>query len=146
MENFQLTVKVRDTDLSQAVRNVERIISDRLRTGVNRLLQTVADTQILAYTPSSNPDRLFYDRTMTLRRASRIEPARGELPFITGRWYADEGVAPYAEEVLGPRSMQAPIHRDRWKSIEEVEEIVARQSDEIIKNTLGEIRAENTGG
>lgn len=139
-EAVQLIIKIRDHDLDKAIASVERIISARLRAGVDRVLQRVADTQILAYTVSSNPDRLRYERTLNLQRASRIEPAKGDLPNISGRWYADEGVAPYAEEVLGPRSMQAPVHVDRWKSIEEVEEIVSQEADAIIAEEIDEIR------
>lgn len=138
--DIQLVVKIRDTDLNKAIVSAERTLSDRLRAGVDRVLQRVADTQILAYTVSGNPDRLRYERTLNLQRASRIEPAKGELPNISGRWCTDEGTAPYADEVLGPRSMQAPIHVDRWKSVEEVEEIVSREADAIIAEEINEIR------
>ncbi len=103
-------------------------------------LKQIEQAQILAYTRNANPPRLAYERTFTLRSASRTQITDAELPSIAGQWWADEGVAHYAEEVLGPRTRQKPIHQDRWKSSEQVaneaQQWTDREGQQFVFNRL----------
>lgn len=104
--------------------------------GVERLLTIAEEAQATSYTASSNPDRLNYERTFTLQSASETEMLSTRLPEISGEWRINEGVASYGRYVLGKRSEQAPIHRDRWKSEEEVEAIVESKQNDVINEEL----------
>ncbi len=124
----------------KSVEAVARAATDRLEAalvrGVERLLTIAEEAQATSYTASGNPDRLAYERTFRLKSASETEMLSTHLPEISGEWRINEGIASYGRYVLGKRSEQAPIHRDRWLSEEDVEAIVESKQDEVINEEM----------
>lgn len=113
----------------------QRRIETGLSGAIDDLLKFIEQGQILAYTGSGNPPLPAgsdYQRTFTLQSASRTERT-GEF---SGRWYVDEGIAPYGQEVLGPQADQAAIHRGRWKTVEDVERETAAAAERIIQEYM----------
>ena len=120
---------------------IEKKIEPGLNEIVDELLVMIAQTQILAYTATAQPARPAgskYVRTFTLRSASRTEHAGRRLPDISGEWSAATSVARYAEYVLGSRADQAPIHRGRWKSEEEVVDAILPKIPGLVRKHFKE--------
>ena len=121
--------------LDEEHRRLER----QLNEAVDDILKFVENAQIKAYTATANPGLppgSRYERTFNLRDASRTRRTGTHLPDISGEWYADEGVARYAGEVLGNRGEQKPIHRGRWKSREQVEQEAQVAAPGIVEEKL----------
>lgn len=119
-------------DIAQQTRRIEA----GLNKSVDELLNLAADTQILAYSATSNPappPASTYTRTFTLQSASETRRTSTKLPKISGVWSANEDIAKAARYVIGKRAQQAKIHRGRWKSIEEVTAIVQKAAPEILE-------------
>lgn len=118
----------------------EKKIALALIEGVKKTLDEIEATQIHKYTSSSNPalpSGSTYNRTFELRQSSRKKVTKITLPTIRGQWRA---VARHAPDVLGSRSEQTPIFQNRWKSTEEVEDIVQSKAERIVQKELENIR------
>lgn len=118
----------------------EKKIALALVESVNKIMDKIEATQILKYTSSSNPalpPGSTYNRTFELRQSSRVKVIKTTLPVIRGQWRA---VARHAPDVLGSRSEQTPIFQNRWKSTEEVEDIVQSKAERIVMKELENIR------
>ena len=102
-------------------------------------MDAIENAQILAYTSSSNPERLRYERTFALRRASRRQQTGDRLPDIGGEWWVDDTEVDYGADVLGKEAEQAGIHRGRWKSIEDVEKEVNDQLPELGRSRFSNV-------
>lgn len=118
----------------------EKKLALALVEAVKKVMDEIAATQILKYTSSSNPalpSGSTYNRTFELRQSSRVKVIKTTLPTIKGQWRA---VARHAPDVLGSRSEQTPIFQNRWKSTEEVEDIVQPKAEKIVQKELENIR------
>ncbi len=117
----------------------ERLIERKLNAGVDDVLVFAGLVQAESYLSTSMPalpPGSEYERTFTLREASKSRRTGEHLPDIGGEWYIDEGIAPYGEDVIGPRAKQKPIHQGRWKSQEDIEAAVKAKAPEIIQEHL----------
>lgn len=124
------------TGLDESIEGEERRIEGLLIDGVEDVLIFTGRVQAESYTASGNPPPppgSTYVRTFETARSSSKRLTRRQLPIIAGEWFADLRIARYAELVIGPRSQQAGIHRGRWKSEEDVEQIVAKEAPGIIQ-------------
>lgn len=135
--NYDIRVETQTLDAAQA--QTERRLESELVAATEEVLEAVENVQIKKYTESDHPPRLKYQRTFTLRDASRTEITRRKLPVIAGEWSVDEGEAPYAEKVIGPRSQQADIHRGRWLAQEEIEREAQAQAEPIVEARLSKL-------
>lgn len=118
----------------------EKKLAPALVEAVKKIMDEIAATQILKYTSSSNPALLpgsTYNRTFELRQSSRVKVIKTTLPVIRGQWRA---VARHAPDVLGSRAEQEPIFQNRWKSKEEVKDIVQPKAEKIVTSELENIR------
>lgn len=118
----------------------EKKLAPALIEAVKKTMDEVAATQILKYTSSSNPalpPGSTYNRTFELRQSSRVKVIKTTLPVIRGQWRA---IARHAPDVLGSRAEQTPIFQNRWKSREEVEDIVTPKAEKIVQKELENIR------
>jgi hypothetical protein len=118
----------------------EKKITQALVEAVKKTLDEIEATQIHKYTSTSNPALpagSTYNRTFVLRQSSRKKITKTTLPTIKGQWRA---IASYAEDVLGSRAQQEPIFQNRWKSTEEVEDIVQPKAEKIVTEELENIR------
>lgn len=106
---------------------------------LNDLLKAIENIQATSYTINSNPTQppaTTYQRTMNLASASKIlinSPDSGE-------WYIDESVASYGPYVIGKVVDQAPIHRGRWKSLEDIKARAEEIAPGIARKRLEQIR------
>ena len=117
----------------------QRRIERDLNAAVGDLLIFAGLVQAESYLSTSMPalpPGSIYERTFTLREASKTRRTGTHLPDISGEWYIDEGIAPYGEDVIGPRAKQKPIHQGRWKSQEDIEAEVKAKAPEIIQENL----------
>ena len=117
----------------------QRRIERGLNGAVDDLLTFAGLVQAESYLSTSMPalpPGSAYERTFTLRDASKTRRTGTHLPDISGEWYIDEGIAPYGEDVIGPRAKQKPIHKGRWKSQEDIESAVKAKAPEIIGEHL----------
>ena len=113
-----------------------------LNEGVDQILVAAELVQVASYLKTSNPPQPAgsdYTRTFTLRRSSKTRRKGRRFPVLSGQWFTDPGIAPYADEVIGPRSEQKPIHRGRWKSLEEIQAKVDELAAAITEEKLNEI-------
>ncbi len=121
----------------------QKEIIRRLVSATDKILDLIEATQIKKYTSAGEPDRPTgskYERTFTLRDSSKKKITSRRLPEVEGLWWSEMHEAPYNKYVIGPRSEQAPVHRDRWKSIEEVVIEVDARASQIIREELNEGR------
>lgn len=135
----EFTYEITEAELQAVILQKERSIEDDLNTAVDKILDLVENSQIKSYTAGGNPARpsgSTYVRTFTLQAASEKERTGRKLPDISGVWRANEGKARYAPYVLGSRAEQAPVHRGRWKALEDVVKEVEERGPEIIKEQL----------
>lgn len=127
-------------DIGTIARKFPQETEKGLRVARDKLLKAIEEIQILKYTTSSNPAALRYRRTFTLRRSSKTKAQGNKLPDVGGVWWADESIAPYAEEVIGPSGSQAGIHRGRWLSLEQIsaeaEQLAPDIYEEALKNEV----------
>ena len=117
----------------------QRRIERGLNGAVDDLLTFAGLVQAEGYLSTSMPalpPGSTYERTFTLREASKARRTGTRLPDISGEWYIDEGIAPYGEGVIGPRAKQKSIHKGRWKSQEDIEAAVKAKAPEIIGEHL----------
>lgn len=117
----------------------QRRIERGLNGAADDLLTLAGLVQAESYLSTSMPalpPGSAYERTFTLREASKTRRTGTHLPDISGEWYIDEGIAPYGEDVIGPKAKQKPIHQGRWKSQEGIEAAVEAKAPEIIKERL----------
>lgn len=138
-----ITIEIPVKQFAKSADLAQKEIQTRLVAGVNAILDLIEATQIHKYTAAGEPDQptgSTYVRTFTLRRSSRKEIKRRRLPIIQGLWSSDLNEAPYNKYVIGPLNEQAPIHRDRWKSIEEVVTEVEEKAPQIVEDKLNESR------
>lgn len=136
MTTVNFDIRVETPSLDAAQKQAEKVLEAELVAGVGEVLTAIEGIQIKKYTESDHPPRLKYQRTFTLRNASRTEVTRRTLPVIEGQWTVDESEAPYAEEVIGPRSQQKAIHRGRWLSQEDIEREGQEQAESIMEARL----------
>lgn len=129
-------IKFDTSQVENVPARLEQLLAPALVEALGGILEAIEQAQILSYTASSNPGKLDYERTFTLRDASRKRTTRTTLPHISGEWYADEGVADYAEYVIGAEEDQAEIHQGRWKSLEDVVAEVEQEAGSIIKEAI----------
>lgn len=137
MVNVVVTYKV--IGATAAVENGVDWLEAGLNETVDELLRLVELAQIHKYTSSNFPalpGGSRYRRTFDLRDASQTERTGDKLPDISGVWSVDEGKARYGKFVLGTRQEQAPIHRGRWKSRDEVEQEIQEKVSEIVEEKL----------
>jgi hypothetical protein len=122
-------------DIAKQTRHIEA----GLNKSVDDLLALAANTQILKYTASANPappPASTYTRTNTLKGASQTRRTSSNLPEISGVWSVDESKAPYAQYVIGSYFLQSRIHRNRWKSKQDITEEVQKAAPGIIKKHI----------
>lgn len=137
-----LEIDIDLTEVDELLRQYPREIEAALNDIIDELIGKVEQTQILKYTADAfpaQPPGSDYERTFTLQRASKKRKTRTALPRIEAEWFVDEVTADYGDVVLGETEDQAPIHRGRWKSLEEVAREVERQAPDVIEVRLGEI-------
>lgn len=111
--------------------------------GTMDILDAVEQEQILSYTANSNPEQpagTLYKRTFRLQRSSKKRMVSASFPNIIGRWISDARTASYTRYVIGRRNQQAPIHRDRWKSLEQVEAAITEKGPQIMEKRTNEIQ------
>lgn len=135
--NFVIRVDLSSVDGS--VKEAESWLSRQTVLLVEDTLDAIENAQILAYTSTSNPNRLRYERTFALRRASRRQQTGDRLPGISGEWWVDDAAVDYGAYVLGKEAEQNPIHRDRWKSIEDVEAEVNGDLPELARGRFSNV-------
>jgi hypothetical protein len=127
------------TEIQEITRKEERRIERALNAAVDDLLKMVGQAQILSYTSTGNPSQppgTRYVRKFTLKGSNETERTSRNLPEISGVWRANEGKAKHAKYVLGPQTEQAPIHRGRWKSLEQVGNEVQEKAPGVIEEKL----------
>lgn len=139
MTDLNYDIRVETASLDAAQQQVKQQLEAGLVAGVEDILLAIENVQIKRYTESDHPPRLKYQRTFRLRNASRTEITRRTLPVISGQWTVDESEAPYAEQVIGPRSQQAAIHRGRWLSQEDIEAEGQAQAEPVMEARLGSL-------
>jgi len=135
---IDMAVDINAVDVS--LKEVEKQIGIQMDKAMSALLDKTEDIQILAYSGDANPTKpagSSYIRTFELQESSRTEIVNRTKRTIQGRWYTD---LPSAKLVLGTVGEQANIHRGRWKSTEEVEEILTRAAPAIIKGVVNDLR------
>lgn len=136
-----LTVTI-ETDplvIGNLVRKFPQETEHALQIARDKLLDAIELIQIHKYLSDSFPplpSGSNYRRTFTLRRSSKTRRAGDKLPDIGGVWWADESIAPYAEEVIGPTSRQRRIHRGRWLSLEEISAEAEQIAGPLVEETL----------
>ena len=132
-------INVNQLDINNAAREEELRIERNLNNAVDLILDEIEAAQIGSYGANSNPTKppgSTYIRTFDLQHASKKQRTRRILPEISGEWSVDETKVRYGDYVLGTRSQQARIHRDRWKSRNEVEAEVKEKAPGIIQEEL----------
>lgn len=137
---IEFVIKLDPVDIGDITRKLPKETEAALNEARDKILDTIELIQIHKYTSSAFPPRRRYQRTFRLRRSSRIRATGTKLPHIGGIWWADEDVAPYARDVIGPKSRQAAIHRGRWKSLEEIAEEADQIAPQLIEEELNAIR------
>lgn len=123
-------------EFEQRSKLTERNINRALVKAVKDILKRVEQAQIKIYTQNTRPSKppnSLYRRTFVLQGSSETEVTSEMLPVIEGEWRA---TAPHAPYVLGNNYRQAFVHRNRWKSIEEVEREVNIAAVEITEKRL----------
>ena len=130
-----------DINVTKAtLKEVEKQIRLQMDKGMDALLVEIEDIQITSYTGDAKPTKppgSTYIRTFELKESSRTEITNRTKRTIEGRWYTD---LDYAKFVLGTVGEQDNIHRGRWKSTEEVEEILTRDAPAIIKGVIDDLQ------
>ena len=124
---YVIDVSVDLNSVDDAVQVAEQMLVANLKLVRNDALGAIANEQALAYTATSNPPALDYERTLALQRASKTRETSNDLPEISGEWYIDSSLVDYGEYVLGEEDQQAEIHQGRWKSAGQVTEAVDAQ-------------------
>jgi hypothetical protein len=117
---MDITIKLDPVDVGDLARKFPQETEGALRVWRDKLLVAIEQIQIHKYTGSAHPSALRYKRTFTLRKSSQTKAVGDKLPNIGGVWWADEGIAPYAREVIGPAADQKPVHRGRWMTLEQI--------------------------
>ena len=131
---IDMSVDINIVDAS--LKEVEKQIGLQMDKGMDALLDETENIQIVSYTADAKPTKppgSSYIRTFELKESSRTEIINRTKRTIEGRWYTDFGSAKF---VIGTVGEQANIHRGRWKSTEEVEEILTRTAPAIIKGVV----------
>lgn len=137
MTSLNVTITITGDDA--AIGRISEGTENALNRGLDKILVAVELTQILKYTTGAfpaPPRGSTYRRTFKTRRASRTGRTERRLPNISGQWWIDEDVAPWAEELMGPRSKQAAIHAGRWLSEEEIAEQAEQFGPAILDEEL----------
>lgn len=119
---------------------IKREIEAALIESVKKIMDAIADAQVLKYTSTSNPPLPAgsrYERTFELRQSSETKITKATLPTIRGQWRA---TARHAADVIGSRAQQAPLFANRWKSKEDVEAQVGPQAKKITQQELENIK------
>jgi len=124
-----------------------RSIANDIATGViDYGAWIAANEQILTYTASTKPTRpagSTYTRTFRLKSSSRRKMAVVTGTGVKGEWWSADDVAPYNRYVIGKTSQQATIHAGRWKSIEQVIEVIipkiAKHAAKLVRKRVGTI-------
>jgi len=120
----------------------EKQLSKYLFEAMKEALAFTELVQIRAYTSTGNPSQPSgsdYRRTFTLRGSSKVKVTSKKLPEIRGQWIADPRIAEYAIYVIGPKSRQATVHKGRWKSLEDIADIVEKKLPEIFDKYLSKV-------
>lgn len=132
-----MSVDIRAADDVRAT--IEKRIEVGLDKAMDRLLEQTEQAQVLTYTRTAHPTPppgSTYERTFTLRRASKKRRPGRTLRNMVGEWYIDESIADYGPYVIGSEAEQAEIHRGRWKGTEDVEQELEQAAPAIIEEEL----------
>jgi len=129
-----------DLDIKPTFKKITKEIEDKLeRTNViftRETLDAIENAQILAYTSTGKPPQpsgTRYRRTFTLQKSSVRLTRRVTARSIDAEWFT---VLDYAAKVLGQASDQALIHRNRWKSLEQVVKEVDQQIVDVYDDSF----------
>jgi hypothetical protein len=130
-----IKIGVNNQQAAIAINEAQSRIDKRLSEVLNDILDAAEQVQIKKYTQDANPAKPAgspYIRTFKLRESSyRIRTGKFSAELAT-----DPDIAPYARFVVGPQALQAPIHRGRWKSTEEVIREVRKIAPKIINEAF----------
>ena len=113
-----------------------KIVNGRV---VDSLLDAIEQAQIKSYTSTAKPRQpagTKYRRTFALQRSSERHRGRVTARDFNAVWRSDLG---YARFVIGSKSDQAAIHRNRWKPLETVVTEVGRQVSDIYDKHFDEV-------
>lgn len=135
-------IEIDQAQLDRFTNGLEDGAEDAINEALDDILVATELVQAASYLRTSNPGLpagSTYRRTFRLRESSRTKRGSRKLPQITGSWFTDPGVAPYADEVIGPRSEQKPIHRGRWKSLEDIQAKIDELAPAIMEEKLDAI-------
>ena len=122
--------------LDQIIKKQENLINRAAIDATNDILTFTELAQIKRYTTDSMPPKpagSTYQRTFKLRKSSRVTSAQIRGRDVLGKW---EALASYAQDVLGARADQSPIHRGRWRSLEDVVQRINQKAPEIVDKHL----------
>lgn len=140
---ISIEILVIPSKFSELIGVAEKEIQSRLVAGTNAIMDFIEGAQIKRYTATGEPEKptgSTYERTFTLRDSSRKVIKRRTKRIVIGLWSSDIREAPYNKYVIGPRNEQALVHRDRWKSIEEVVIEADARAPMIVEEKLNEGR------
>lgn len=127
------------SEVTSFLKGIPAKVEKGFRILAEQSLDVTENAQILAYGQNSSPPKpagSTYTRTFKLRASSKRKIRNVSSTGFTAEWFTNLSYAPF---VLGTVSQQVPLHRGRWKSVENVIAIVDNAIGTTTDKTMNKV-------